>query len=404
MSTPREEEEAVILASVVSELKRLGRFTKFRFVATPKGSGPPGLFGPPLECSGVVDAIDRRGIWLILDDAPTLQQLWPDEKFSYSNFLITPTATATRARPVEEEEETSPRRARQRAQPREEPRAEPREDLPRPAAAVDPEPAQRKRRGATAEDIREDELARFEKMWQRMKERKKRARRESSSSSSSSSSDDSDKDSDIRDIVTGDKGVMVRLVANLKIPIHPDEEHRWMYLYAHETVEKKGRHPYRSMSADDWRKHALAFQLKYSNGYKNVALSDEAENIIYLLTEVMEFRKQRNTKREWVAVFSFVARFVFLVLLSSNMAGLAAAQHFSQQFDACINNKDSKIELAELFTETLRFRAKPEPTPQPPVTEPAVPISQLTEKIDGAVKKLLDTRPQSRHNFRGKKH
>ena len=384
---------------VVEAIKKLGKGATISIYSRPKPGPYMAVDEVLLSVGTYVSDSKQRAIWVAWNDdqEPNSEHKTLTEfPFEGNQYARPQLRRIPVRRTAQDEEVPSPKRQRterpQQAAPPtvfQEQQAPPQTRNPRgePSASQD---ASSRRRGSVANDeLREDEMARFMRFWELMKQAEKRARE-------SSSSDDDDET--IRDIASGDKGVWVRVVANLKIPQHVPHEYLWMYLYAHEAVPCKGKRPknLESLSASAWREHAVAFQLKYSSGFKNVALAEETDNIVTILSEVMEHRKTRTTKREWCAVFFFVARFIFLILMSSNMGGLASAQNFAAQFDSSINTKEAKLDIADIFNETLRKKTETAPAAKP--ADPPVTTAHLNEKIDTAVKTLLSASATKQDN------
>lgn len=356
--------------AAVRLIKRIGRNCVVSFLARQASLGQDGVEHEWKPHRGRAHTVRRDGIWLVYDEDPVTQFLWPAEHYEYDQVHVDP--PAPQSRPIlpddaqDEPEDSPPRRAR---------RQEPRQ---RATATTPAEPA-------SPGTQQQEQITTAELLELLLSERRKRNRSPSPQASE-------DEDQLIHDIAVGDKGNWIRLVPGIKIPAEIPEEQGWMFLYAWDAVKKKP-----PMSPVDWHRHAMAFRFNKYCSFRNLAFAEECDNILVILCELMATATPRTTKRQWQAAYALMARCIYLVLLASSMGGSHCAQKFTTEYEAVLASKEGKLDFSSLVDEAMREPAKPEkqapaPQPQPQSAKDtaAVSMADINARVEKQVRSILD--------------
>jgi hypothetical protein len=362
------------LENAVRLLKRIGRGAVVSFQARPDSLEQPGVEHPWKAHRARVTVARRGEIWLVYDDNPLAEFLWPAEGYQYDQICVEPPPPQSRAvEPADPEElgeqtpAQEPRRATRQARQQPPPRAT--SEAPAPPAA------------ATAmTTLPTADLLALVKAAGNPNRQRKRHR-----SLSSESDDSEDEELEIRDIAVGDKGRWLRLVPGIKVPVLVSDEWRWCFLYALDAARK--RTP--SLTAARWTELAMAFRLKKSTAFRNASLSDECDHLAIVIAEIVQTAKPRSSKEEWHAVFALVARYLHLVILASSMGGTQAAQKFSSDFEIAMASSEGKLDFATLVREALETKKETAPARTTPTPTPAVQETELQARVERSVRGIL---------------
>lgn len=294
-----DEERKRATAAAEALLKKLGKGAGLRCAVRQVGL-TTGEEHAWVQISGRVNVIDRSGVWMVFAGEEGVQTLWPAEHYEYDNVTVIAPPPKSRPLPPQENEDDDEPSQRRRQRPK---KAEPQP----------PEPPQ------------------------------SRAKRQRSPSTSDSSTSESD--SEEPEIPPADRGVWARVVSGFKVPYEIPDDSRWMYLYASPNDE--------DLSPEQFKQHAMAFRLRMCASFRSVALAEECDMLLQNLSEIMQARFERKTKREWMAPLWLLARFVVLVLLASSMGGPKASSKFEELYKAAIRSKEGKIDFSTMVEEAL---------------------------------------------------
>lgn len=374
------------LAAAVRQLKKFGKNAAVSFTATAVLDASAGTLEVVEQAyTAKVSAVDRAGIWLVLNDQPDLQQLWPDANYLYSNIRIWPPPSRSRPLVIEEEPDEPPRRVRRTEAQAKESATQDHEGTQSPAKrprrrGPQPQPPAEPNSESSQDDSELDAIAEIVARLRGAKHRRKHRR----STQTKSDSSDLD-DEDLHDIATGDKGVWRRLVPGIKIPVSVSESFAWMYLYA--SDESKDRPT--ELDGAKWMQHALAFRLEMGCAFRNYSLAKEADHLVDILGEIMDSRISRKTKRKWEAAFSLVVRYIHLVLLGSAMAGAHSAEKFTTDFAAALRAKEGKLDFAALVEDAIMDSKTTKQEVKP--AGPTVAVADVMARVDKAVAEIVQS-------------
>lgn len=359
------------MAAAARLAKRLGRNAIVSFLARPRHEDVDAPFAPAFQTfRGRVETADRSGLWLEFDSAPGLQQLWPDDRWEYTEITIIP---PNKTRPIAEEDPTRNRR-------------------PRPVAPEDDEPPRRARRQEAPDDQERNPGAIASAIALAVKTAMQEMAAERGPAVIQRPGAHTTDADDIRDIALGEAGLWTVLVPGLKIPTTLPDDICWAYLDAPAFAAKAVALGFRG--GQEWAERALTFRVSKSVAFRTLALANEADYAVQNLAELVCGGARRTTKTHWLAVFSVVARLLQLWIMGSSLGGAAAAARFASEYEKCVANKDSKLDWQSLVQDAL---AAPTPTSQPqettkaaqPKAEDTIPKAEVMKRIDDAVAAIV---------------
>ncbi|CUG89424.1 unnamed protein product [Bodo saltans] len=173
----------------------------------------------------------------------------------------------------------------------------------------------------------------------------------------------------LEDVVVGDRGVWRRAVPGLKVPIYIPPEQRWMY--GHLLAPQPGT---AVVTTTTFMSDSLQWKTDKSVAFATLARHEEGERLHELLKELIDARRVRVTKEDWLAFFFVVRRLLHLWVTSSPMGGHSAADVFQKVWDRQWSL--GKLDIGAAINEAFR----------PTTSAPHLPDNnELKKLIDAAV-------------------
>jgi hypothetical protein len=127
------------------------------------------------------------------------------------------------------------------------------------------------------------------------------------------------RDDDIADMASGERGVWKRLVPRIKVPLTTGTQ------YGADSA------------ANIWASSALAFRMKKGIAFRRPPFEREADSLTFIPVEIVKHR--RNTRNERVPIFYLVGRLIALFLIAAPVGGNSVSSRFSTNLDVVLSSK-----------------------------------------------------------------